>query len=823
MNTVHQIRPGYYGERNQRPKPPPRFIYELPFREHKEIEDLLNMNDSWEILAGDHLGFTLIEIDKIRRYNQKPGESAARALLDFLEQRNTLILDLYLYLNKIQLYRGMDILKQYVPSKHHLLIRSGPQLELISCDPVRTAVEAPTLPAAYILPQKIAPNHYRPPSPPPTASTTGEETRSQNLTTPVVANRVNAVAGGFLQRPRQPPSLASVRAPPTRPAEIPPVDPIAGTYFPNLPVKAPSSAGTSPTIGGHGGGGGGVGSTCSSVPGHNDVLQQISFRNQQGVQMQDYNPYRRRNISETTISSVGSSMVSGVPHVPITDLGLACNNWAADMKIGEGGYGEVYRGEWRHQAVAIKRIRRDKYSSYNEAQYKRCIDQCIQEIIFLNRLKSEFIIPILAYSESFDPCIVYQFMPNGSLFDRLKKKNQTPALSWQQRYWIALGCANGLQFLHSTTRGDKKLVHGDIKSANILLDQNFQPKIGDFGLAQEIEMNESKVVLTSIFGTPFYLPNDFLRDKQLNGKVDTYSFGVVLFDLVTGKPPNYRVNPESKTVLLDVMKQNEPDFGTWVDKSWPEHLKDIQISAILYKFGKWCARDRKKERPEMEEVYLKLKSSLRKESMGSPSPLELQLRYDSLEQVRTEPRAQSAAPESDLIQFLTSYLEALPPLGHQGAQISTTVSVGQPSPSLPRPLLPSAGPGHLDRPSSTVIQQPKYVCYLQPAADTAGSPSSLSRYDPAGDVLPVLSDLVPQAEVPLLSALQTSTSQFIAAAAKNSSQPFSDEESLASSSSFQTESRETTAEFSDVVQTDSRLFEIERSANSAEDLIKDFF
>ena len=62
--------------------------------------------------------------------------------------------------------------------------------------------------------------------------------------------------------------------------------------------------------------------------------------------------------------------------------------------------------------------RRDKYSSYNEAQYKRCIDQCFQEIIFLNRLKSEFIIPILAYSENPDPCIVYQFMPNGSLLDR---------------------------------------------------------------------------------------------------------------------------------------------------------------------------------------------------------------------------------------------------------------------------------------------------------------------------------------------------------------------------------------------------------------------
>jgi hypothetical protein len=81
--------------------------------------------------------------------------------------------------------------------------------------------------------------------------------------------------------------------------------------------------------------------------------------------------------------------------------------------------------------LSLLLCRRDKYSGYNEAQYKRCIEQCFQEIIFLNRLKSEFIIPILAYSDSPDPCIVYQFMPNGSLLDRYCTlySNMEPALS----------------------------------------------------------------------------------------------------------------------------------------------------------------------------------------------------------------------------------------------------------------------------------------------------------------------------------------------------------------------------------------------------------
>ena len=119
------------------------------------------------------------------------------------------------------------------------------------------------------------------------------------------------------------------------------------------------------------------------------------------------------------------------------------------------------------------------------------------------------------------------------------------------RYEIAKGTANGLQFLHSDhvmkSMEDKKskaLIHGDIKSANILLDKNLLPKIGDFGIAREVdgELNKSKyTLLSSIHGTKWYLPEDFLRTKTLTVTVDTYSFGVVLFDMVTGRSPHVKV------------------------------------------------------------------------------------------------------------------------------------------------------------------------------------------------------------------------------------------------------------------------------------------
>ena len=111
--------------RNNKPARVKKFIYDLPHKEYKDIEDMLNMNDVWETLAGDHLQMRVGEIDRMRRFNMIQGSSAAKALLDYLSNRNTTIQDLYMLLHKVELYRGMDILKQYVPEKLHHLIKTG--------------------------------------------------------------------------------------------------------------------------------------------------------------------------------------------------------------------------------------------------------------------------------------------------------------------------------------------------------------------------------------------------------------------------------------------------------------------------------------------------------------------------------------------------------------------------------------------------------------------------------------------------------------------------------------------------------------------------
>lgn len=147
--------------------------------------------------------------------------------------------------------------------------------------------------------------------------------------------------------------------------------------------------------------------------------------------------------------------------------------------------------------MAIKKIER-RGPDFDES-YALQLEQSFREIKILNSRAHENILPLYAYSiDGEAPCLVYQFMQNGSLEDRLLLKHGTEPLTWLQRHEIAKGTARGLQYLH--TIGDKPLIHGDIKSANILLDKNFEAKIGDFGLAREGPQSDSmKVRLHSYY------------------------------------------------------------------------------------------------------------------------------------------------------------------------------------------------------------------------------------------------------------------------------------------------------------------------------------
>lgn len=230
--------------------------------------------------------------------------------------------------------------------------------------------------------------------------------------------------------------------------------------------------------------------------------------------------------------------------LPVTYLELleATNGFSSSNVLGKGGYGTVYKGEIKATGsiVAVKRIFAAGQDSPSEGTKvdKERLRQSLVELRTLARFRHDHILPIYAYSlEGPEPCLVYQFMANGSLEDRILCRKGTPPLSWPQRKEISIGAARGLLFLHSFTKNP--IIHGDIKTANILLDKHMEPKLGDFGLCRdgqsEVETpDKCPLIASHIKGTLAYLAPEFLTSKILTTKLDVYSYGIVLLEIASG-------------------------------------------------------------------------------------------------------------------------------------------------------------------------------------------------------------------------------------------------------------------------------------------------
>ncbi|KAL1517295.1 hypothetical protein ABEB36_001077 [Hypothenemus hampei] len=286
------------------------------------------------------------------------------------------------------------------------------------------------------------------------------------------------------------------------------------------------------------------------------------------------------------------------PQIPYEELTEATDSWSPHRLLGQGGFATVFRGNWKCTQVAIKRLEHSKSDVIEPYQ------QSLRELHCLNAYKHDNVLPLYGYSIDGDhQCLVYQYMAGGSLDKRIRTKDNSRIMSWPTRLNIAIGTARGLQFLHTTLRGDKPLIHGDIKSANILLDLMDQPKIGDFGLSREGPGKDKTHILVSrAHGTRPYAPEEFLRSKQFSTKIDTYSFGVVLFELATGYPPMVKHNKPLKDHVVNYPEEHVIN------------LKDVRceggdvIFMKFYEIGKMCVAKRANDRPEMVNVFCMLEN-----------------------------------------------------------------------------------------------------------------------------------------------------------------------------------------------------------------------
>ncbi|GAA6223948.1 interleukin-1 receptor-associated kinase 4 isoform X1 [Lates japonicus] len=277
-------------------------------------------------------------------------------------------------------------------------------------------------------------------------------------------------------------------------------------------------------------------------------------------------------------------------------------------RLGEGGFGTVYKGLLNDKPVAVKKLNPMDDISSDELQV-----QFHQEIQTLKVLKHENLVDMVGFScDGQHPCLVYAFMANGSLLDRLACLDDSPPLSWRRRCLIAEGTARGLEYLHCNHH-----VHRDVKSANILLDENFVAKISDFGLTRASARRTSTTMMTErIVGTRAYMAPEALRG-EITPKSDVFSFGVVLLEILSGLPPASE-NQEPQFLMEFVYDIDDEDEDLTLEEFLDKKMTDWELSQVetVYSLASNCLHDRKNRRPVIKEVASELKGVVKSLSLA---------------------------------------------------------------------------------------------------------------------------------------------------------------------------------------------------------------
>ncbi|XP_054271243.1 serine/threonine-protein kinase pelle-like isoform X2 [Macrosteles quadrilineatus] len=585
------------------------FVYELPYTVRTNFCRLLESQDKWEELGGEHMNFDYDYLQYIRRKS-----SPADELLTSWGNQNHTVNELFVLLSKMQFYRAMRMLKDLVDERYHHLLREGE--ELMSRPISKTLAEG--------VPSTVRQGHRVDLGGTASTCTLRETLPHQPLPRASGANGKNA----FKDNKDLGLNLDNLNLYENKGAK----KAIHEVKIQNMPNARNAHQAEQ---------------NCNN---NND----FSTGQAQAAYNPNYNPNllppgegsdlhklgQQRKLSDV---SLASSMMEGcTPQISYEELVAATNSWDTSCILGRGGFGTVYKGFWKNTFVAIKKLEPPKdqqnmlVGELNASQ----MTEVLRELKHLNSHRHDNILSLYGYCVSDNAsCLVYQYMANGSLEDRLHCRNNSKPLNWTQRLNIMTGTARGIQFLHSL--GKKPLVHGDIKSANILLDSNFEPRIGDFGLAREgPHQHYTHVKVSRVHGTKPYLPDEFLRAREFSVRVDTYSFGVVLFEAATGLRA-YDENRKEKFLKDYIVSYPDNNLSDLADtRAGPDYCMS---TAGLLRLGRCCVVTRPRDRPDMTTVladvqmlYNNYKAAekstclARQRSLTPTNPLEMQALHDEM-------------------------------------------------------------------------------------------------------------------------------------------------------------------------------------------------
>ncbi|ESO91424.1 hypothetical protein LOTGIDRAFT_228846 [Lottia gigantea] len=568
------------------------YISELPYSVTRSIIVSLDSDKAWECLASE-AGYSFDKIKLFELEYQRHHGSPAKALLWDWGSRNTTVKELYYKLKKINRIRELQILENHLVSVGAIEEQENSHNSYNNSIDIMPSLKTSDLPSPSQK-QKI------------------KSDKVALLENEVNFNQPNSQNFG---RKKNPTSLCSIDKDKQYDDKVIPGQEQTAHHKPQESEESFEST------------------TSSSFSADLSSSKSSSLTNNSSSQSEDLQSLLTNSNMSVAVALMGS------PVFKFEELKKSTDNFNEQNLLGEGAFGKVYFSCLRECKCAIKKLdaaTSDILSNNEEKRRKLC-----SELSLLLKYRHENIVTLYGYAvDGPSLCLVYQHMVNGSLEDCIQMKNGRLALNWEQRLRILCGAVCGLRYLHYM--GNVPLIHGDIKSANILLDKYHEAKIGDLGQAQHVNSGAITGKLTHItkkdaksklYGTKAYLSPELLRgNENMSIKTDIYAFGVVILETLSGQPACDENRTSSKFLadyFFDVIEPLGQD--EWVDK-FHDHKAGPPPTDLIFdilKLAVSCISQIKKKRPDTDKVAENLEKN-QKKFMDVYSSTTSSLGYDHL-------------------------------------------------------------------------------------------------------------------------------------------------------------------------------------------------